>query len=188
MRIAQKITKLRLRRGWSQRALARELNARGVTVSQRAVSGWEEGAEPRPEMVAALASLFGVSTELLTDEKQHLPLPTDSEIIAASDTPVDTETAQRLSERIGGVAERIRAFAESHPKAETVAQVIVIEELESLLGHAQGLVESLERIKSRLTATAGREPKPKKPLIVPAPPHHRNPRQPGEGGGSAASA
>lgn len=184
VQLSQKLIRLMARRNLTQEELGAALNLSHTTVGR-----WLAGkSRPYPRIAQQLAEYFGLPVEAIIDDSKPLPPPSDVEILAASDTPVDPETAQRLSERIGGVAERIRAFAESHPKAETVAQVIVIEELESLLGHAQGLVESLERIKSRLTATAGREPKPKKPLIVPAPPHHRNPRQPGEGGGSAASA
>ena len=66
MIMAEKITMLRKRNGWSQEELAEKLG-----VSRQAVSKWESGAsDPSTTNLMALAKLFGVSAEDLLKEAQ----------------------------------------------------------------------------------------------------------------------
>ncbi|MBN2047765.1 MAG: helix-turn-helix transcriptional regulator [Anaerolineaceae bacterium] len=59
--IGQEIAALRLRRGWTQRQLARQL-----AVSHQAVSKWEKGAAaPDLDTLMSMARLFGVSVDQL---------------------------------------------------------------------------------------------------------------------------
>jgi transcriptional regulator with XRE-family HTH domain len=68
-----KIKILRTRRGLSQRALARALKKQGIEISQRAISAWEDGANPRPEMAAESARFFGVPVDDLVDDTKPCP-------------------------------------------------------------------------------------------------------------------
>ena len=69
MNIAEKISRLRRQRGWSQEELAERMN-----VSRQAVSKWESTqSSPDLEKLVQLSELFGVTTdELLKDDA---PLP-----------------------------------------------------------------------------------------------------------------
>ncbi len=61
MKVFEKIKELRSKRGWSQEQMAEKLN-----VSRQAVTKWETGAgAPDIENLAAIAQLFGVSTDVL---------------------------------------------------------------------------------------------------------------------------
>ena len=61
MKVSEKIKELRSKRGWSQEQMAEKLN-----VSRQAVTKWETGAgAPDIENLAAIAQLFGVSTDVL---------------------------------------------------------------------------------------------------------------------------
>ena len=65
MILAEKITNLRKKNGWSQEELAEKMQ-----VSRQAVSKWE-GAQTTPDLekILALSKLFGVTTDyLLKDE------------------------------------------------------------------------------------------------------------------------
>lgn len=68
----KKIETLRAKRGWSQRAFAAALREAGIDVSQRAVSGWESGAVPRPDIAKKLADFFDLSLETLMDDSRDL--------------------------------------------------------------------------------------------------------------------
>lgn len=163
MNIAQKIQRLRLRRGWSQRALARELNGIGVSVSQRAVSGWEEGAAPRPEMMLALATLYGVPLDVLNDDTKPLPLPSLEEIKAADGKPLPEELARPLAANLQKAFFGLSEKAKNMPPGSTLGDMLLIEEVELMLNHANGLVESLQRIRSRLTGGPQKLATKKKP-------------------------
>ena len=66
MIMAEKITMLRKRNGWSQEELAEKLG-----VSRQAVSKWESGAsDPSTANLIALAKLFGTTPEELLKESQ----------------------------------------------------------------------------------------------------------------------
>ena len=59
--IAERIKELRLEKGLSQQALAKEIG-----VSQKAIDFWENGVnEPKASYIIALAAFFGVSTDYL---------------------------------------------------------------------------------------------------------------------------
>ena len=61
MKVSEKIRELRGERGWSQEQMAEKLN-----VSRQAITKWETGAgTPDIENLAAIAQLFGVSTDAL---------------------------------------------------------------------------------------------------------------------------
>ena len=61
MKVSEKIKELRNERGWSQEQMAEKLN-----VSRQAITKWETGGgTPDIENLAALAQLFGVSTDTL---------------------------------------------------------------------------------------------------------------------------
>ena len=61
MILAEKITKLRKRNGWSQEELAMKLN-----ISRQSVSKWESAASiPDLDKVIKLSAIFGVSTDYL---------------------------------------------------------------------------------------------------------------------------
>lgn len=68
MILAEKITKLRKQRGWSQEELASMLN-----ISRQSVSKWESTASiPDLDKIIKLSELFGVSTDyLLKDEMEE---------------------------------------------------------------------------------------------------------------------
>ena len=78
MILAEKITILRKRNGWSQEDLADQLG-----VSRQSISKWES-AQSTPDLnrVLALAQIFGVSTDLLLKEEEDLtdlPVPAGGE-------------------------------------------------------------------------------------------------------------
>ncbi len=61
MILAEKITMLRKKSGWSQEELAMQLN-----ISRQAVSKWESGASiPDLDKIIKLSEVFGVSTDFL---------------------------------------------------------------------------------------------------------------------------
>lgn len=69
MKLGEKLTALRKKQGMNQRALAERLH-----VTRQAVSGWERGtALPALDNLTALAKLFGVPLEVLTDDSAPLP-------------------------------------------------------------------------------------------------------------------
>lgn len=92
MILAEKITLLRKRNGWSQEELAEKLG-----VSRQSVSKWES-AQSTPDLnrVLALSEIFDVSTDvLLKDEAEVEMLPSvsgDAEVLAAGERfPVEVE-------------------------------------------------------------------------------------------------
>ena len=72
MIMAEKITMLRKRNGWSQEELAEKLG-----VSRQAVSKWESGVSlPDLDRMVKMSQLFCVSTDyLLKDEIEEVTLP-----------------------------------------------------------------------------------------------------------------
>ena len=70
MILAEKITELRKKNGWSQEELAEQLD-----VSRQSISKWES-AQSTPDMnrILKMSDIFGVSTDyLLKDEMVMLP-------------------------------------------------------------------------------------------------------------------
>lgn len=60
MLLAEKITELRKKQGWSQEELAQKLD-----ISRQSVSKWESGgAMPDLDKIIKLSSIFGVSIRL----------------------------------------------------------------------------------------------------------------------------
>ena len=72
MILAEKITALRKKNGWSQEELAMQLN-----VSRQSVSKWESAASiPDLDRILQLSRLFGVTTDyLLKDDAEELAAP-----------------------------------------------------------------------------------------------------------------
>ena len=69
MNLAEKMTELRKRQGWSQEELANRME-----VSRQAVSKWEGNlAMPEPDRIVALSRLFGVSTDYLLKDEMETP-------------------------------------------------------------------------------------------------------------------
>ena len=95
MILADKITELRKKAGWSQEELAAQLG-----VSRQSVSKWE-GAQSVPDMekILQLSNLFGVSTDyLLKDEITQPETKTASSITAQTAADyVETKPLRRVS-------------------------------------------------------------------------------------------
>ena len=91
MILAEKITLLRKRNGWSQEELAEK-----VGVSRQAISKWES-AQSTPDLkrVMALSEVFGVSTDMLLKDdagEDELPVPAgDSDIAERMSVPAYEE-------------------------------------------------------------------------------------------------
>ena len=91
MILAEKITLLRKRNGWSQEELAEK-----VGVSRQAISKWES-AQSTPDLkrVMMLSEVFGVTTDtLLKDDagEDELPVPAgESELAGRMNTPAYAE-------------------------------------------------------------------------------------------------
>lgn len=75
MILAEKITALRKKKGWSQEELAEKLE-----ISRQSVSKWESAASiPDIDRILALSSLFGVSTDYLLKDELERELPQGAE-------------------------------------------------------------------------------------------------------------
>ncbi|MDD6233278.1 MAG: helix-turn-helix transcriptional regulator, partial [Frisingicoccus sp.] len=76
MILAEKITRLRKQKGWSQEELASRLN-----ISRQSVSKWESTASiPELDKIIKLSEIFGVSTDyLLKEEIEEFPVTFYSE-------------------------------------------------------------------------------------------------------------
>lgn len=90
MILADKITELRKRSGWSQEELARQLN-----VSRQSVSKWE-GAQSIPDIskILQMSRLFGVTTDYLLKEELGEPEPAQSE----PDAPLRCVTMEQAAD------------------------------------------------------------------------------------------
>ena len=100
MILADKITELRKRNGWSQEELAEKLD-----VSRQSISKWE-GAQSTPDMnrILKMSKLFGVSTDyLLDDGMETLP----GEVILESDSSL--ARAVSMEEAVSFLAYKGRA-------------------------------------------------------------------------------
>ena len=90
MILADKITELRKRNGWSQEELAEKLD-----VSRQSISKWES-AQSTPDMnrILKMSKLFGVSTDyLLNDDMETLPGEIAEDTDAANARSVSMEEA-----------------------------------------------------------------------------------------------
>lgn len=110
MILADKITNLRKRAGWSQEELAHQLG-----VSRQAVSKWESGASiPDLDKILRLSQLFEVSTDYLLRDDLELDLPqAESELPPAPEPPqapvqrITLEQANTYLDTVRGVASKI---------------------------------------------------------------------------------
>ena len=77
MILADKITELRKKNGWSQEDLAGQLN-----VSRQSISKWES-AQSMPDMnrILKLSEVFGVSTDYLLKDEIESPVPQNDEVV-----------------------------------------------------------------------------------------------------------
>ena len=175
VQLNQKLIRLCARRNLTQEALGDSLGIAHTTVGR-----WLSGkSRPYPRIAQQLADHFGLPVEVITDDTKALPPPTDEDIEAASDKPLPPELAKPLAENLQKAASQLLEKSKGMPPGSTLGDMILIEEIELMLNHANGLVESLERLKERLTGT---KEKGKKIVMVRAPAHHRNPVQPAMGG------
>lgn len=110
MILADKITNLRKKAGWSQEELANQLG-----VSRQSVSKWESGASiPDLDKILRLSQLFEVSTDYLLRDDLEPDLPqTEPELPPASSTPqapvqrITLEEANTYLDTVRGVASKI---------------------------------------------------------------------------------
>lgn len=84
----------KLRQLMELRGLTQIEVAKTFGVSQRAISGWINGALPRPAMTAKIASFFEVSTDVLKND--NLKLPPVSQLYA-----VPSAISHRLMKTLG---------------------------------------------------------------------------------------
>lgn len=77
MILADKITELRKKNGWSQEDLAGQLN-----VSRQSISKWES-AQSMPDMnrILKLSEVFGVSTDYLLKDEIESPVPQNDDVV-----------------------------------------------------------------------------------------------------------
>lgn len=91
MLLAEKITELRKKHGWSQEELAQKLD-----ISRQSVSKWESGgAMPDLDKIIKLSSLFGVSTDYLLKDDEETFHDTDNNIY--EDTECETDNVKHIS-------------------------------------------------------------------------------------------
>lgn len=91
MLLAEKITELRKKHGWSQEELAQKLD-----ISRQSVSKWESGgAMPDLDKIIKLSSLFGVSTDYLLKDKEETFHDTDNNIY--EDTECEPDNIKHIS-------------------------------------------------------------------------------------------
>lgn len=91
MLLAEKITELRKKQGWSQEELAQKLD-----ISRQSVSKWESGgAMPDLDKIIKLSSLFGVSTDYLLKDDEETFHDTDNNIY--EDTECETDNVKHIS-------------------------------------------------------------------------------------------
>lgn len=93
MILAEKISMLRKKSGWSQEELAYQLN-----VSRQSVSKWESGASiPDLERIIKLSQIFGVSTDYLLKEEIE-ELPGDMALSVEHEEGVRTVTLEKANQ------------------------------------------------------------------------------------------
>ena len=110
MILADKITNLRKKAGWSQEELANQLG-----VSRQSVSKWESGASiPDLDKILRLSQIFEVSTDYLLRDDLEPDLPqVEPELSPASSTPqapvqrITLEEANTYLDTVRGVASKI---------------------------------------------------------------------------------
>lgn len=110
MILADKITNLRKKAGWSQEELANQLG-----VSRQSVSKWESGASiPDLDKILRLSQIFEVSTDYLLRDDLEPDLPqVEPELFPASSTPqapvqrITLEEANTYLDTVRGVASKI---------------------------------------------------------------------------------
>ena len=110
MILADKITNLRKKAGWSQEELANQLG-----VSRQSVSKWESGASiPDLDKILRLSQLFDVSTDYLLRDEMEPELPqAEPEPIPIPDKPqapvhhITLEQANTYLDTVRGVASKI---------------------------------------------------------------------------------
>lgn len=91
MLLAEKITELRKKQGWSQEELANKLD-----ISRQSVSKWESGgAMPDLDKIIKLSSIFGVSTDYLLKGEEETFHDTDNNIY--EDTECEHDNVKHIS-------------------------------------------------------------------------------------------
>lgn len=130
MILADKITSLRKKCGWSQEELADQLG-----ISRQSVSKWESGMSiPDLEKIVKMSALFGVSTDYLLKDEIEETLPSETyDTDSAEARPVSLEEANAYMDLVKETAPKfavaiptlvlcpipmllLGAFAEMHPE------------------------------------------------------------------------
>ena len=94
MILADKIIQLRKKQGWSQEALAEQLN-----VSRQTISKWE-GAQSVPDLnrILQIAELFGVSTDYLLKDELEEPNPAEGPEETQDESPLRSVTMEQADQ------------------------------------------------------------------------------------------
>lgn len=111
MLLAEKITELRKKQGWSQEELAQKLD-----ISRQSVSKWESGgAMPDLDKIIKLSSIFGVSTDYLLKGEEETFHDTDNNIYEDTECEHDNvkhisrSEAERYMNTVLGVSKKMAA-------------------------------------------------------------------------------
>lgn len=109
MLLAEKITELRKKQGWSQEELAQKLD-----ISRQSVSKWESGgAMPDLDKIIKLSSIFGVSTDYLLKGEEETFHGTDNNIYEDAECEPDNvkhisrSEAERYMNTVFGVSKKM---------------------------------------------------------------------------------
>ena len=109
MLLAEKITELRKKQGWSQEELAQKLD-----ISRQSVSKWESGgAMPDLDKIIKLSSIFGVSTDYLLKGEEETFHDTDNNIYEDAECESDNikhisrSEAERYMNTVFGVSKKM---------------------------------------------------------------------------------
>ena len=123
VQLSQKLAHLIATRNLTQESLGDALGIAHTTVGR-----WLAGkSRPYPRVAHRLADYFGVSVEMLVNDKLALPLPTDQEVIAAMDIPAQPAMARMLRENLARGVGKLAESSAGMPPGSTLADLLQIE-------------------------------------------------------------
>lgn len=128
-------------RGFSQQALAAAVTAAGVQVSQKAVSNWIKGATPRSDAAQALARVFGIDVDVVTDDSFSLP----EETLTADYAGYKVTPALMAKVRSNALHESPGGYIVAPPKAKITELLLRVRSMQKEI---QQLHDDLENILS----------------------------------------